>query len=101
MPHPDTAPYAAVVRTINGHCAEAGGGRQMTHRRAAIPAPVGALSLTLMLWWAGASAQALELRGTTNLLDIQSMNELRRWLTPWAYDAPATLLPRSSWRGSP
>lgn len=24
MPHPDTAPYAAVVRTINGHCAEAG-----------------------------------------------------------------------------
>ncbi len=21
------------------------------------------------------------------------MNELRRWLTPWAYDTPATLLP--------
>ncbi|AKA01852.1 hypothetical protein SAZ_04805 [Streptomyces noursei ZPM] len=65
----------------------------MTHRRAAIPALVGALSLTLLLWWAGASAQALELRGTTNLLDIQSMNELRRWLTPWAYDTPTTLLP--------
>lgn len=65
----------------------------MTHRRAAIPALVGALSLTLLLWWAGASAQALELRGTTNLLDIQSMNELRRWFAPWAYDTPATLLP--------
>ncbi|GAA2673990.1 hypothetical protein [Streptomyces lunalinharesii] len=64
----------------------------MTHRRAAIPALVGALSLTLLLWWAGASAQALELRGTTNLLDIQAMNEVRRWLTPWAYDTPAALL---------
>ncbi|MER7985122.1 hypothetical protein ABTY53_05895 [Streptomyces noursei] len=64
----------------------------MTHRRAALPALVGALSLTLLLWWAGASAQALELPGTTNLLEIQAVNELRSWLAPWAYDTPATLL---------
>ncbi len=58
----------------------------MTYRRAVIPALTGSLLITLLLWWAGASAQALELRGTTNVFDVQSASELRRWLTPWAYD---------------
>src|SRR5690242_4158779 len=63
----------------------------MTYRRAAIPALVGGLLITLLLWWAGASAQALQLRGTTSVFDIQSASELRRWLAPWSYDPPATL----------
>ncbi|NEA98858.1 hypothetical protein [Streptomyces sp. SID13726] len=60
----------------------------MTYRRAVIPALVGGLLITLLLWWAGASAQALQLRGSTSVFDIDSVNELRRWLTPWAYDSP-------------
>ncbi|MGW7255297.1 hypothetical protein [Streptomyces sp. NPDC054834] len=64
----------------------------MTYRRAVIPALVGGLLITLLLWWAGASAQALQLPGTTNVFDIQSASELRRWLAPWSYDPPATLL---------
>ncbi|MCL8010242.1 hypothetical protein [Streptomyces sp. AS02] len=63
----------------------------MTYRRAAIPALVGALLMTLLLWWAGSSAQALQLRGTTSVFDIDSANELWRWLAPWSYD-PATAL---------
>ncbi|WP_406010959.1 hypothetical protein OG440_36130 [Streptomyces sp. NBC_00637] len=60
----------------------------MTYRRAVIPALVGGLLITLLLWWAGASEQALRLRGTTSVFDIESVSELRRWLAPWSYDPP-------------
>lgn len=63
----------------------------MTYRRAVIPALVGSLLLALLLWWAGASAQALELRGATGVLDVQSVSELRRWLAPWSYESPTAL----------
>lgn len=61
----------------------------MTYRRAVIPALLGGLLLTLLMWWAGASAEALQLRGSTSVLGIDSVNELRSWLTPWSYD-PST-----------
>ncbi|WP_225829317.1 hypothetical protein [Streptomyces naphthomycinicus] len=64
----------------------------MTYRRAAIPALTGSLLITLLLWWAGASTQALRLRGTTNVFGPQTAGELLRWLTPWSYDAPPALL---------
>ncbi|MFJ6836974.1 hypothetical protein [Streptomyces sp. NPDC091209] len=64
----------------------------MTYRRAAIPALVGGLLITMLLWWAGASAQALQLRGATSVFDAQSVSELRRWLAPWSYDPPAGAL---------
>ncbi|WP_062645706.1 hypothetical protein [Streptomyces maremycinicus] len=60
----------------------------MTFRRAAIPALTGGLVITLLLWWAGASEQALQLRATTSVFDIKSVVELRRWLAPWSYDPP-------------
>lgn len=63
----------------------------MTYRRAVIPALLGSVLLTLLLWWAGASAQLLRLGGTSNVLGIESVTELTRWLTPWSYDAPAAL----------
>ncbi|MFI0960551.1 hypothetical protein ACH4S8_03870 [Streptomyces sp. NPDC021080] len=63
----------------------------MTYRRAVIPALVGSLLITLLLWWAGESAQALELRGATNVFDAQSVADLRVWLRPWAYDTPTAL----------
>ncbi|WP_274911442.1 hypothetical protein [Streptomyces sp. WZ-12] len=58
----------------------------MTYRRTAIPAVAGGLLLTALLWWAGASVHALELPGTTRVLDGQTVAELRSWLLPWAYD---------------
>ncbi|GAA2452546.1 hypothetical protein GCM10010433_63530 [Streptomyces pulveraceus] len=61
----------------------------MTYRRAAIPALVGGLLLTALLWWAGASTQALHLPGTTDVLGGRTAAELERWLTPWSYDPPA------------
>lgn len=61
----------------------------MTYRRAVVPALAGSLLITLLLWWAGASAQALQLRGSNAVLGIESVNELRRWLAPWSYDSPA------------
>ncbi len=64
----------------------------MTYRRAVIPALAGGLLITLLLWWAGASAQALQLRGTTSVFDVQSAAELRRWLLPWSYEPPTGLL---------
>ncbi|MGW6399387.1 hypothetical protein [Streptomyces sp. NPDC055134] len=64
----------------------------MTYRRAVIPALVGGVLITLLLWWAGASTQALQLRGTTSVFDPQSVNELVRWLAPWVYDSPAELM---------
>ncbi|MFI9778438.1 hypothetical protein ACIHCV_27595 [Streptomyces sp. NPDC051956] len=64
----------------------------MTYRRAVIPALVGGLLITLLLWWAGASTQALQLPGTTSVFDPQSVSELVRWLAPWAYGSPAELM---------
>ncbi|MGX1668905.1 hypothetical protein [Streptomyces sp. NPDC055400] len=64
----------------------------MTYRRAVTPALVGGLLITLLLWWAGASTQALQLRGTTSVFDPQSVSELVRWLAPWSYDVPAELM---------
>ncbi|MDR6974233.1 hypothetical protein J2X68_000911 [Streptomyces sp. 3330] len=61
----------------------------MTYRRAVIPALTGGLLITLLLWWAGATEQALELRGSSEVFGIESVNELRRWLSPWSYDPPA------------
>ncbi|MFF0096457.1 hypothetical protein ACFYSF_41985 [Streptomyces canus] len=63
----------------------------MTYRRAVIPALVGGLLFTLLLWWAGASAQALQLRGSTSVFDVDSVNELRSWLMPWSYDSSVAL----------
>ncbi|MFE3883088.1 hypothetical protein ACFXPQ_09270 [Streptomyces lydicus] len=60
----------------------------MTYRRAVLPALAGALLLTALLWWAGASAHALHLSGATGMLDGQTAAELERWLTPWSYDPP-------------
>ncbi len=58
----------------------------MEYRHAAIPAVAGGLMLTLLLWWAGASADALDLDGATGALGIETVNALRSWLHPWAYD---------------
>ncbi|MEE1815785.1 hypothetical protein PUR59_12290 [Streptomyces sp. SP18ES09] len=63
----------------------------MTYRRAVIPALAGGLLLTALLWWAGASADALHLPGSGGTLGIDALAELRRWLTPWAYDPPLFL----------
>ncbi|MFI8346993.1 hypothetical protein [Streptomyces sp. NPDC085596] len=60
----------------------------MTFGRAAIPAVVGGLLLTALLWWAGASTDALHLPGSTDLLGGEAVADLERWLTPWAYDPP-------------
>ncbi|MET7515655.1 hypothetical protein ABZS88_19695 [Streptomyces sp. NPDC005480] len=72
----------------------------MTYRRAVIPALVGGLLITLLLWWAGASTQALQLRGTTSVFDPQSVSELVRWLAPWSYGSPAELMSDGSAGGS-
>ncbi|MET8897462.1 hypothetical protein [Streptomyces albogriseolus] len=58
----------------------------MEYRHAATPAVAGGLMLTLLLWWAGASAGALDLDGATGALGIETANALRTWLFPWAYD---------------
>ncbi|MFC7883623.1 hypothetical protein ACFUVV_17350 [Streptomyces sp. NPDC057376] len=63
----------------------------MEWRRAAIPAVVGGLLLTAMLWWAGSSAQALHLRGTADALGGRVVADLERWLLPWSYDPPASV----------
>lgn len=63
----------------------------MTYRRAVIPALVGGVLLTALLWWAGASAHALELPGADGVLGGQTAVGLQQWLTPWAYDPPASL----------
>lgn len=67
------------------------GGQHMTYRRAAIPALLGGLLLTALLWWAGASADALHLPGSGSVLGGQTAAELERWLAPWAYDPPTAL----------
>ncbi|MFD7985773.1 hypothetical protein ACFV4M_20710 [Kitasatospora indigofera] len=60
----------------------------MTYRRAAIPALVGGLLLTALLWWAGASTQALRLPGSSGVFGGQGAVDLDHWLAPWSYDPP-------------
>ncbi|MEU9504039.1 hypothetical protein [Streptomyces sp. NPDC048196] len=62
----------------------------MTYRRAAIPALVGAVVLTALLWWAGTSAHALHLPGATNVIGGPAPAELEHWLAPWSYDLPSS-----------
>ncbi|MDX3644400.1 hypothetical protein [Streptomyces sp. MB09-02B] len=62
----------------------------MTYRRAVIPALVGGVLLTALLWWAGASESALRLQGATDVLGAQAAADLERWLAPWSYDPPAS-----------
>ncbi|MFJ8630790.1 hypothetical protein [Streptomyces sp. NPDC093568] len=62
----------------------------MTYRRALIPALVGGLLLTVLLWWAGASTNALDLPGASSVFGAQSVGELRGWLGPWSYDPPTS-----------
>ncbi|MGW5778139.1 hypothetical protein [Streptomyces sp. NPDC003863] len=63
----------------------------MTYRRAAIPALIGGLLLTALLWWAGSSADALRLPGSVGTLGPDTIAELQRWVTPWSYDPPSFL----------
>ncbi|GAA2962357.1 MULTISPECIES: hypothetical protein [Streptomyces] len=63
----------------------------MTYRRAAIPALVGGVLLTALLWWAGASANALHLQGATDALGGRLVADLQYWLSPWSYDPPDAL----------
>ena len=60
----------------------------MAYRRAVIPALVGGVLLTVLLWWAGASAQALHLQGTADVIGGRAAADLQQWLTPWSYDPP-------------
>ncbi|MGW1271235.1 hypothetical protein, partial [Streptomyces sp. NPDC002491] len=63
----------------------------MTHRRAAIPALIGGAVLTALLWWAGASSEALHLQGATETLGGRVVAELQQWLAPWSYDPPTSV----------
>ncbi|MFH9548430.1 hypothetical protein [Streptomyces sp. NPDC017435] len=63
----------------------------MGYGRAAIPALIGGLLLTALLWWAGASAQALHLPGTADVIGGRAAADLEHWLTPWSYDPPASV----------
>ncbi|MFI5874984.1 hypothetical protein ACIBAH_21495 [Streptomyces sp. NPDC051445] len=63
----------------------------MGYGRAAIPALIGGLLLTALLWWAGASAQALHLPGTADVIGGRAAADLQHWLTPWSYDPPASV----------
>ncbi|MFF8373252.1 hypothetical protein ACF05W_31125 [Streptomyces lydicus] len=65
----------------------------MTYRRAAIPALVGGVLLTALLWWVGASVHALHLPGATNVIGGPATAELEHWLTPWSYDPPSSAQP--------
>ncbi|MFE5240754.1 MULTISPECIES: hypothetical protein [unclassified Streptomyces] len=63
----------------------------MTYGRAAIPALAGALLLTALLWWAGASVNALHLQGTAEALGGKTVADLEYWLNPWSYDPPESV----------
>ncbi|MEU8761474.1 hypothetical protein [Streptomyces sp. NPDC048659] len=71
----------------------------MTYLRAVIPALAGALLLTALLWWAGASTAAVRLPGGADTLGAGTAAELERWLAPWAYDPPDFLRPGSQTPG--
>ncbi|MEU9125203.1 hypothetical protein AB0C96_36125 [Streptomyces sp. NPDC048506] len=61
----------------------------MTYRRGVIPAVAGGLLLTVLLWWAGMSAHALHLPGTSGVIGGPTAAELAHWLAPWSYDPPS------------
>ncbi|MEV7521434.1 hypothetical protein [Streptomyces sp. NPDC091371] len=63
----------------------------MTYRRAGIPALAGGLLITALLWWAGASAEALHLPGSSGVFGREASIELDRWLLPWSYEPAAAL----------
>ncbi|GAA1375844.1 hypothetical protein [Streptomyces beijiangensis] len=63
----------------------------MTYRRAVIPALAGGLLLTALLWWAGASTDALRLPGAQGVLGAQAAGDLERWLLPWSYESPESV----------
>ncbi|WP_411084579.1 hypothetical protein [Streptomyces sp. cmx-18-6] len=63
----------------------------MEYRRAVIPALVGGLLLTGLLWWAGASTEALRLPGASSVLGGRAAAELEHWLVPWSYEVPASV----------
>ncbi|MFF2012933.1 hypothetical protein ACFVWY_28185 [Streptomyces sp. NPDC058195] len=63
----------------------------MTYRQAAVPAVAAGLLLTVLLWWAGSSAQVLHLRGATDVIGGQATAGLERWFAPWSYDPPTAL----------
>ncbi|MFE4327969.1 hypothetical protein ACFRQM_00585 [Streptomyces sp. NPDC056831] len=44
--------------------------------------------LTALLWWAGASVNALHLPGTADVMGGRAAADLEYWLTPWSYDPP-------------
>ncbi|SFL49662.1 hypothetical protein [Streptomyces pini] len=73
----------------------------MAYRRATLPALLGGLLLTALLWWAGASAHALHLPGATDVLGGRAAAELERWLTPWSYDPPASIRSGAGASGGP
>ncbi|GGZ13960.1 hypothetical protein GCM10010365_37330 [Streptomyces poonensis] len=52
---------------------------------------VGGVLIPVLLWWAGASAQALHLQGAVDLLGGRTTAELEHWLVPWSYDPPDSL----------
>ncbi|MFJ2008197.1 hypothetical protein ACWHLZ_18015 [Streptomyces chartreusis] len=58
----------------------------MEYRRAVTPALAGGVMVTLLLWWAGASADALRLEGATDVLGREAVAALQSWLLPWAYE---------------
>ncbi|MFC9942469.1 hypothetical protein [Streptomyces pratensis] len=60
----------------------------MRYGRAAIPALAGGLLLTALLFWAGASVNALRLQGTAEALGGRMAADLENWLIPWSYDPP-------------
>ncbi|MFJ1806895.1 MULTISPECIES: hypothetical protein [unclassified Streptomyces] len=64
----------------------------MAYGRAAIPALIGGVLLTALLWWAGASAQALHLPGTADVIGGRAAADLQQWLAPWSYDPPTSVL---------
>ncbi|MFH0517954.1 hypothetical protein ACHBTE_12340 [Streptomyces sp. M41] len=60
----------------------------MEYRRAAIPAVIGGALLTALLWWAGASVDALRLPGAYQVLGGRVAAQFEHWLTPWSYEPP-------------
>ncbi|MDF6020428.1 hypothetical protein [Streptomyces sp. JH34] len=63
----------------------------MSYGRAAVPALAGGLLLTALLFWAGASVDALHLQGTARVLGGKAVADLEYWLNPWSYDPPESV----------
>ncbi|NGO81843.1 hypothetical protein G6045_40295, partial [Streptomyces sp. YC504] len=63
----------------------------MTYGRAVTGALAGGVALAVLLWWAGASVDALQLPGATGQFGIDGVRILGGWLGPWTYEVPAEL----------